>query len=144
VNGLFSARSGTPFTVTASGAQLNAPDNTQTADQVKANVELLGGVGPGQHYYDPLAFAPVNQARFGTSGRDILFSPHWVDLDLSLFRRFPIRERLQLEFRAEAFNFTNTPHFDAPNANVNSASFMTITSAEQDQRTIRFGLRLFW
>jgi hypothetical protein len=144
VNGLFSARSGTPFTVTASGAQLNAPDNTQTADQVKANVELLGGVGPGQHYYDPSAFVAVNQARFGTSGRNILFSPHWVDLDLSLFRRFPIRERLQLEFRAEAFNFTNTPHFDAPNANVNSASFMTITSAEQDQRTIRFGLRLFW
>jgi hypothetical protein len=144
LNGLFSARSGTPFTVTASGAALNAPDNTQTADQVKTTVQQLGGVGPGQHYYDPTAFAPVNQPRFGTSGRDILFSPHWVNLDLSLFRKFPIRERLQLEFRAEAFNSTNTPHFDAPNANVNSSSFMTITAAEQDQRTLRFGLRLFW
>ena len=143
-NTLFSARSGQPFTVTASGAALNAPDNTQTADQVKTNVQLLGGVGPGQHYYDPTAFAPVNQPRFGTSGRNILFSPHWVNMDLSLFRTFPIRERLQLEFRAEAFNFTNTPHFDAPNANVNSSSFMTITAAEQDQRSLRFGLRLVW
>jgi hypothetical protein len=65
-------------------------------------------------------------------------------MDLSLFRTFPVRERLQLEFRAEAFNFTNTPHFDAPNANVNSSSFMTITAAEQDQRSLRFGLRLAW
>ncbi|HYM11539.1 MAG TPA: TonB-dependent receptor [Bryobacterales bacterium] len=143
-NGVFSAISGKPFTVTASGAALNAPDNTQTADQVKTTVERLGGVGPGQPFYDRTAFAPVNQARFGTSGRNILLSPNWINLDLSLFRRFPIRERLGLEFRAEAYNSTNTPHFDTPSTNVNSGSFMQITQAEQDQRQVRLGLRLYW
>ena len=35
VNGVMSAYTGVPFTVTAPGTALNAPNNTQTADQVK-------------------------------------------------------------------------------------------------------------
>ncbi len=144
VSGVFSAISGKPFTVTASAASLNAPDNAQTADQVKSTVQRIGGVGPGQYFYDPTAFAPVNQARFGTSGLNTLLSPNWINLDLSVLRRFPIRERLDLEFHADAYNSLNTPHFDTPSTNVNSGSFMQITSAEPDQRTIRLGLRLTW
>jgi hypothetical protein len=144
VSGVLSAISGKPFTVSASGAALNAPDNTQTADQVKTVVQRIGGTGPGQYFYDPTAFAPVNQPRFGTAGLNILLTPNWINLDLSVLRKFPIRERLGLEFHADAYNSLNTPHFDTPSANANSASFMQITSAEQDQRTVRFGLRLVW
>jgi hypothetical protein len=143
-NSIFSARSGLPFTVTASSTSLNAPDNTQTADQVKPKVKKLGGSGYGQFYYDPTAFAAVTAARFGTSGRDSLYASPWVDLDTSVFRNFPIKERLQLQLRAEAFNSLNTPHFSAPNANVSVAGFMTTTAAQQDQRNLRFGARLDW
>lgn len=143
-NGLFSAHSGLPFTVTASAASLNAPDNTQTANLV-APVKKLGGTGPGQYYYAPSSFAAVTTATFGNTGRNMLFGPRWIDLDTSIFRNFPIHERLQLQFRAEAFNIANTPHFNAPNANVSTpASFMTISSANQDQRNLRLGLRLEW
>ena len=65
-------------------------------------------------------------------------------MDLGVFRRFPLTERFTLEFRTEAFNFTNTPHFANPSANVNSADFMQVLSANEDQRQIRFGLRLSW
>ena len=143
VNGIFSAISGTPFSVTASGTALNAP-NTQTADQVKPTVARLGNVGPGQYFYDPAAFAPVNQPRFGTSGLNILRIPNWINLDLSVLRKFPIRERFELELHGDAFNSLNTPHVDAPNGDVNSASFLQITSAEPDQRQLRIGLRLVW
>ena len=44
------------------------PGNTQRADQVKPTVQKLGGVGRGQSFFDPLAFAPVTQPRFGTAG----------------------------------------------------------------------------
>ena len=60
VNGTFSAYSGLPFTVTASGASLNAPNNTQTADQILPTVAKLGGIGAGHPYYDPNAYAPCN------------------------------------------------------------------------------------
>jgi hypothetical protein len=63
-------------------------------------------------------------------------------MDFSVFRKFPIQERFELEFRAEAFNLTNTPHFLQPGSNINSGNFLQVTGAQQDQRQIRFGLRL--
>jgi hypothetical protein len=42
----------------------------------------------------------------------------------------------------EAFNLTNTPHFNNPDGNVGSPGFMTITSAQPDERQVRLGLRL--
>lgn len=143
INGVFSAYSGTPFTVTSSTASLNAPNNTQTADQVKPEVNKLGGIGIGTPYYDPSAFAPVTDARFGTSGRNILRGPSVVNVSAGVFRRIPVKERVKLEIRAEAFNVTNTPHFSNPTANAsNPANFMTITSAVDDARQLRLGARV--
>jgi hypothetical protein len=67
-----------------------------------------------------------------------------VNLDLSLFRDFGITERLKAQFRAEAFNLTNTPHFAAPNVDVNSAAFGTVsaTNVNAPNRNLRFALRL--
>jgi hypothetical protein len=144
-NSIFSARSGQPFTVTASATSLNAPDNTQTADQLVAHPQKSTGSRPGEYLYNPANFAAVTTARFGTGGRDNLYAPHWVNLDTSLFRAVTIRENMQLQFRAEAFNISNTPHFNAPNANVSTPStFMKTSSCQQDQRNIRLGLRLAW
>jgi hypothetical protein len=143
LNGIFSYVTGRPFTLTASGASVNAPGNGQTPDQVKA-VDKLGGIGPGHPYYDPTAFAPITEARFGNVGRNTLRMPPARNLDLSLFRRFPIR-KFQLEARIEAFNVTNTPHFNNPDfidKSVNSSGFLTITGADPDERQIRLGLRL--
>jgi hypothetical protein len=139
-NGIFSAVMGRPFTVSASAGSLDAPGSTQTADQIKDDVERIGSLG---EFYDRSAFAaPAGAARFGTTGRNILRGPGMVNLDFSLFRDFPVKERIKLQFRAEAGNLSNTPHFSNPDGNVNSGNFMRITSAENDQRTIRFGLRL--
>ena len=55
---ILSLYTGAPFSVSASGTRLNAPNNTQRADQVKPSAKIFGGVGPGQAYFDPLAFAP--------------------------------------------------------------------------------------
>jgi len=142
VNGILSAYSGSPFTVTASGASLNAPGNTQTADQVKPAATKTGTISDGP-YYDPSAFAALTSARFGTVGRNTLIGPGVVNLDFSLFRKFQMTERFNLEFRAESFNFTNTPHFNNPANNVSDPkSFMRITGAQPDERQFRFALRL--
>jgi outer membrane receptor protein involved in Fe transport len=149
VNGIFSSYSGTPFTVTASGTSLNAPGNSQTADQVRSEVKKFGGAGPGQPFFDPTAFAPVRDIRYGTSGRNILRGPGVVNLDLSVFRNFAVTERWRVQFRAESFNITNTPHFLNPVANASAENFMIInrTSAQESNleghaRGFRFGLRV--
>ena len=146
VNGTLTAYSGAPFTVTADGTALNAPGNTQTANQVNATVRQLGNIGSGQYFYDPTAFSAVNSAVFGNVGRNTLRGPGMFNSDMSVFRTFHILERADLQFKAEAFNFTNTPKFANPNANVSTpSSFMQITSTRTDlttERQFRFGLRL--
>jgi hypothetical protein len=144
VNGVFSAFEGRPFSVSAPQGALNAPGNTQTADQIKPEVQKLGGIGAGQPFFDPSAFGAPTGVRFGSSGRNILRGPGAVNLDLGLFRGFPIHERVKLEFRAEAANSTNTPHFNNPNASLGAANFLAVTSATSDQRQLRLGLRLSW
>jgi hypothetical protein len=156
LNALFSSYSGTPFSVVAAAASLNAPGNSQVADQVKARVEKLGHVGRGASFFDPLAFRSVTDARFGNAGLNILRGPGLVNLDLGLFRNFAVSERFTLQFRAEAFNSTNTPHFNNPGTNVSNMQFNAdgsirtlggyseVTSALADERQFRFALRFFF
>jgi outer membrane receptor protein involved in Fe transport len=143
VNGVFAAYTGTPFSVSAPGSSLNAPNNSQTADQVNPTVTRLGNVGPGQLYFDPTAFAAVTGVRFGSSGRNILRNPGVLNTDLDVTREFAVKERAKLQFRAQFFNFANTSHFGGPSTSVTSGTFMQITSAS-GERNIRFGLRMQW
>jgi hypothetical protein len=147
LNGLFAAYSGRPFQLTASGASLNMPGNLQTPDQVKDTVATLGNVGDDGTYFDTTAFARVREVRFGTVGRNTMRGPGVVNLDLGLFRTFQVGEQFNLQFRAEAFNATNTPHFANPNGNVNSSNFGKVLSTQTAyalgrSREFRFGLRV--
>jgi len=157
VNNILSFYSGTPFSVTASGTSLNAPDNDQRADLVKAKPEILGGIGRGHPYFDPFAFAPVTEARFGTAAFNLLRGPGYANWDLGLFRQFRLREKVNLQFRLEAFNVTNTPHFNNPGSNNNTnvsnmqlnpdgsirnlGGYTEVTSS-YGERQLRLGLRL--
>src|SRR5262249_54975801 len=58
-------------------------------------------------------------------------------IDLSLFKSFTLKEGVSLQFRAEAFNFTNTPWFGAPNTTAGSANFGVVTPSQvNDQRNV--------
>jgi hypothetical protein len=146
INSLFAAYSGRPFTLTASGSSLNMPGNQQTPDQVKENVEIFGKVGDDGTWFDTSAFARVTDVRFGNVGRNTMRGPGVVNLDASLFRTFKTSERTNLQFRLEAFNVTNTPHFANPNGNVNSSNFGKVLATQTadalgQSRAFRLGLR---
>jgi hypothetical protein len=140
VNGLVSAFTGPPVTTWSPVASVNAPGNSQSADLV-GTPEKLGGIGTDDPYYDPSAWAPVTEARFGNTGRNTVREPGWWNVDLGLSRRFPLG-RAHLEARVEAFNLTNTPHFTGLVTNASSPAFMTINTAMPDERQIRLGLRV--
>jgi len=159
VNAYFTAFSGRPFGISASNASLGA-NSGQRADQVKPDVEILGGIGVNNPYFDPTAFRPVTEARVGTTPFNSLRGPGYANLDMSVFRTVNLRGSMDLQFRLEIFNLTNTPHFPNPSGtNVSSVvynpggsirslnGFGSITGTnnvgrEYDERYMRIGARL--
>jgi hypothetical protein len=159
VNGLFTAISGTPFTVSSSGASLNAPGSPQVADQIK-EPEILGGVGSTAPYFDVTAFAPVTQPRFGNAGFNTLRGPGVATLDASFFRTFALSSETRLQLRLEVFNLTNRANFanpaqlnvsnlqlnpDGSVRNLNGFGVISGTNSvgrEYAERYIRLGVRL--
>ncbi len=78
---------------------------------------------------------------FGNLERNYLRSDWYRDLDCSIFRRFPFGDRLQLEFRAEAFNATNSVVFAAPANVINGAEFGVVTSTANTPRQLQVALK---
>jgi hypothetical protein len=88
----------------------------------------------------------------GNAGRNQLVGPGFSELDFSLFKNIPIRERLHAQFRAEFFNVLNRANFQSPLDNlkviaqngtpVSNAGAIDSTSA--DPRQIQFGLKVIW
>jgi hypothetical protein len=132
LNGLWTWESGLPLNFSASSTSLNAPGNTQRPDVV-APVEILGNEGPGTYWFTTSSFANPPANRIGNVGRNILHGPRLFNINGSVFRRFNVTERARLEFRAEAYNVTNTPWFDLPNTTLGDPSFGQITTAQGNQ-----------
>ncbi len=86
---------------------------------------------------------PAGSTRFGTAGRNILIGPGLNVWDFSLAKNTRFRERYNLQFRAEFFNFFNHANFNQPNrtTNVTAPAFGSINSAQRP-REMQFGLKL--
>ncbi len=97
------------------------------------------------NYFDPAAFVAAPQFTFGNVGRYIpMRGPGMANWDLSLFKNVPIKESMNLQFRAEMLNAFNTPMFNGPNATFGSGSFGQITSQSNTARQIQLSLRFTW
>ena len=76
--------------------------------------------------------------------------PHWNNLDSSVLKDFHVTESVRVQFRAEAFNTTNTPPFAQPGQlNFTTANFSNISSTKNSNgnngaRTLQFALKLFY
>ena len=140
LNGIWTLMSGTPMTFTYSSANLQTPNQTQTADQI-AEVTRPKGINVGNEWFSRSSFAAPVGARFGNSGRNILDGPGFFNLDASLFKIFNVTERFKLELRGEAFSITNTPQFNNPNTNLGDANFGFVTGAG-GARSLQLGFKL--
>jgi hypothetical protein len=78
---------------------------------------------------------------FGTTGRNVLFKPGTRQWDFSMVKNTSIREGHSLQFRFEAFNFSNHPNWNTPSVDPRTAAtFGRITSA-RTMREMQFGLK---
>jgi hypothetical protein len=142
VNGILTLQSGMPVTVTQAtnnnsfaGVALQRPNRI-------ANPALPPDERTPAHFFNTAAFATAPQFTFGNASRNPVRGPAYRDVDLALVKHTRLFENVDLEFRAEVFDATNTPAFSQPNGSFGSAAFGSITSTTTDPRVAQFALRL--
>ena len=149
---IFSHQTGQPFTINCPIA--TTADFGCFADKVPGE-NIYGGPHDVHQWLNPNAFAnpPVatqigqlDIAPLGGSPTPVR-GPGFQNLDMSLFKQFPIHESVKLEFRAEAFNLPNWHSFANPSANLNflnTAGFSQITSSRSNPRILQLALKLYY
>ena len=152
VNSIVTLQGGFPFTPQLS---YNPSNNGDTRNPVRpfVNPAFTGPVilGNPNQWFNPNAFlAPPNASGFyGNLGRDTLIGPGLATWDFSALKDMRLRERLNLQFRAEFFNILNRANFNSPNAVTFTPTGVSptaglITSTSTTSRQIQFGLKLRW
>jgi hypothetical protein len=147
-NAIITAQSGFPFTPQV-GSNRSGTGDTSNSDTPNRNPAFTGPAIPGKvsQWFDPHAFLLPIAGTFGNVSRGSMIGPGLTSLDTSLFKKFPISERWNLQFRAEAFNVLNRANFGEPNRIVFSGSNINpsagvITSTATTSRQIQFALKL--
>jgi len=164
INSIAAWQSGKPFTITNSGAGIDNPvesDGKQHGFNNRSTPLNSGGndrpnqLGDArisnpsiQRFFDTSKFAPQPLGTVGTAARNSLFGPHFRHVDLSLFKNFPVTERVNVQFRAETFNISNTPNFylqsGQPGASFGNAAFGQISQTDPNYtpRQFQFALKV--
>jgi len=106
----------------------------------------------GANQQNPNASCSTAQSQalgtIGTTQRDVLFGPHFRHVDLSLFKDFPVTERVNLQFRAEAYNISNTPSYyiddGSGSVQLGNSSFGSVqnTDPNYNPRQYQFALKV--
>jgi len=155
VNSIVTLQGGFPFSPQLS---YNPSGNGDTRNPVRPfkNPAFTGPIifGKPGKWFDPNAFlapanVPSNLGLYGDVGRDTLIGPGLATWHFSVLKDTRIRERLNVQFRAEIFNLLNRANFDLPNAVVFTPSGVSptagvITSTSTTSRQVQFGLKLLW
>lgn len=126
-SGITEIQTGDPFSITGpvydnagvangegTGSYVDvAPGVSTKASAYHGSKTQAGIYGP--LLFNPAAFNAPTALTFGNSGRNNLHGPRTSNFDMGLFKHFPIKEKVNIEFRTEAFNIFNHTQVTAVN-----------------------------
>jgi hypothetical protein len=155
LSGIVTFSSGGPLSITANGCIAGGILSTcfpSYNPSFTGPVSINGGYGSGSVlgstptvYLNKAAFiepAPYTVGDVPRTEPYGLFAPHIADVDISIRREFKIKERVTIAIQADAFNINNAVYFTAPGANIDSASFGTVTSQNNQPRKLQLNARV--
>ncbi|HUO59848.1 MAG TPA: TonB-dependent receptor [Candidatus Acidoferrales bacterium] len=94
-----------------------------------------------KQWFNTSAFTTTPQFAIGNASRNPVRGPAYRNLDVALVKHTKVSEKIDMEFRGEIFNLTNTPALAQPNGSFGSPAFGTITSTTTDPRVVQFAIR---
>ncbi len=151
VNAITVIQTGFPLAISQNSNNNRAIGTGVQRPNIVAGVSACIGGSPEDHagaipkssYLNPAAFTTAPAYTFGNAPRTIgCLSPGYENWDISVFKSFPVRDRITFQFRAEALNAFNTPQFRAPNTAVGNSNFGAITQQANFPRYLQLGGRI--
>ena len=147
VNGILVFQKGIPVALGNGGnsANLGAPGIRPTTNG--QNPARTGSIGERLNsYFDQTVFTQTPNYAFGNVGRFLpnVRQPGAHNLDLSLFKNFRPIEKVNMQFRAEAYNATNSPTWGGLGTTVNNPSTFGIITSKSGNRTMQLGLKMIF
>jgi hypothetical protein len=155
VNGITTLMSNTPFTVYDSSNPSLQGSAPEISGFYSSRPNLVGDPNSGtcassgaavrtpECWFNTGAFQQAAIGQFGNVGRNTLNGPAYQQWDFSLLKMIPIREAVNLQFRAEFFNIFNNVNFELPNNDISSPNFGQIQTA-QPGRVVQLALKLLF
>lgn len=136
VDGIFGDNAGVGDDITSYGSyadRVGDPNGTP-------NCSFQAGV-KGPRLLNPCAFAQPEGLTFGNSGRNSLNMPFRTNFDMSVYKVFKPKEKVEMQFRAEAFNIFNHTQWSRLDPYVGTQGFLYPTLAHMP-RVLQFALRI--
>jgi len=120
------------------GTSVQFPNATGISPETSGSLESRRN-----SYFNPAAFTQAAAYTYGNVSRTLpMRGPGQAFMNVSLFKAITIKEKYRAQFRAEAFNLSNTPLFYGPASSIsNPATFGHITTQGNYPRIIQLGLR---
>jgi hypothetical protein len=145
LNGALTVHSGYPLALTSIGNSgiFNAVLRPNSAGRsAKLETDIQSRLAK---YFDTSSFTVPAPFTLGSLSRTLpdVRGPGRFNYDLNLSKQFVIKEPLVLQFRAEAFNLTNTPYFGAPGVQLGATNFGVIATSS-GERQFQFALKLIF
>jgi hypothetical protein len=145
---IYAYRSGAPLSIASGLDQALLGFTGERPNQVLPNTAVAhplsacANITPCVTWLNAAAFAQPTSGTLGNMGVLNVLGPKFFQFDAALVREFAIRERQNLQFRAEAFNVFNNVRFNNPSLTLSAPStFGNITSA-QDPRILQLAMKL--
>lgn len=144
-SGILSEQTGFPLVMSATvaGSDGNRPNVVPGVNPALSTSRPLAE--KVQDWFNTAAFSQPTQFTYGNAPRveSAVHGPDLHNLDFSMVKHTHFLERYDVEFRADAFNLTNTPHFDVPNTAYANADFGVLNAmlSSPPPREIQFALK---
>jgi hypothetical protein len=135
-SGVYSARSGRPFTVNQSNN--NVGTNMWGLPNMTGTPSYPGTV---DKWFDTSIFTPVPSGTFGNEIRNQLRGPGFQSFDLTVQRNIRFSGRYSVTLRLDSFNLFNTTNFGLPAHNISGGDVATISSLSGDARVTQLAIR---
>lgn len=147
LNGITSVISGTPQEVSTASNTLFNYGGEQRANWNGHNPTLHGPISKRlTQYFNVSNFSQPASFTYGNAPRELssLRSPGFVDTDLSGIKNIPIHDRVNAQFRAEAFNLFNHPTFGPPDTSLGDGNTGVINNQVNLPRQIQLAVKVTW